>query len=90
MTRRYGGTQLLAAVMAEACCLAAECYPDSINFRLGTKYLDERADTLEQALEMIAKWTKARDAKSVGLLGNAAEVFPELVKPGIRPDIVTD
>ena len=72
--------------MAEASCLAAECYPDSINFRLGTQYLDERADTLE----MIAEWTKARDAKSVGLLGNAAEVFPELVKPGIRPDIVTD
>ena len=54
-----GGAQPLAAVMAGACCLAVECNPDSINFRLRTKYLDERADTLEQALEMIAEWTKA-------------------------------
>ncbi len=85
-----GGAQPLAAVMAGACCLAVECNPDSIDFRLCTKYLDERAETLEQALEMISNWTKAGEVKSVGLLGNAAEVFPELVKAGIRPDIVTD
>lgn len=85
-----GGAQPLAAVMAGACCLAVECNPESIDFRLRTKYLDERADTLDQALEMIERWTKAGEAKSVGLLGNAAEIFPELVRRGVRPDIVTD
>jgi urocanate hydratase len=85
-----GGAQPLAAVMAGACCLAVECNPDSIDFRLRTKYLDERADTLDEALEMIERWTAAGEAKSVGLLGNAADVFPELVRRGIRPDIVTD
>ncbi|MCQ0092045.1 urocanate hydratase [Roseovarius sp. M141] len=85
-----GGAQPLAAVMAGACCLAVECNPDSIDFRLRTKYVDERADTLDEALEMIDRWTKAGEAKSVGLLGNAADVFPELVRRGVRPDIVTD
>ncbi len=85
-----GGAQPLAAVMAGACCLAVECNPDSIDFRLRTKYVDERADTLDEALEMIDRWTKAGEAKSVGLLGNAADVFPELVRRGIHPDIVTD
>jgi len=85
-----GGAQPLAAVMAGACCLAVECNPDSIDFRLRTRYVDERADTLDEALEMIERWTAAGEAKSVGLLGNAADVFPELVRRGIRPDIVTD
>jgi urocanate hydratase len=85
-----GGAQPLAAVMAGACCLAVECNPDSIDFRLRTKYVDERADTLDEALEMITRWTAAGEAKSVGLLGNAADIFPELVKRGIHPDIVTD
>lgn len=85
-----GGAQPLAAVMAGACCLAVECNPDSIDFRLRTRYVDERADTLDEALDMIDRWTKAGEAKSVGLLGNAADVFPELVRRGIRPDIVTD
>ncbi len=85
-----GGAQPLAAVMAGACCLAVECNPESIDFRLRTRYLDEKADTLDDALAMIARWTKAGEAKSVGLLGNAADVFPELVKRGVRPDIVTD
>ena len=85
-----GGAQPLAAVMAGACCLAVECNPDSIDFRLHTKYLDERADTLDDALAMIVDWTKRGEAKSVGLLGNAAEIFPELVRRGVRPDIVTD
>jgi urocanate hydratase len=85
-----GGAQPLAAVMAGACCLAVECNPESIDFRLRTKYVDERADTLDEALVMIDRWTKAGEAKSVGLLGNAADVFPELVKRGVRPDIVTD
>ncbi len=85
-----GGAQPLAAVMAGACCLAVECNPDSIDFRLRTKYLDEKADTLDEALAMIDRWTAAGEAKSVGLLGNAADIFPELVKRGIRPDLVTD
>lgn len=85
-----GGAQPLAAVMAGACCLAVECNPESIDFRLRTKYVDERADTLDEALAMIDAWTKAGEAKSVGLLGNAADVFPELFRRGVHPDIVTD
>ena len=85
-----GGAQPLAAVFAGACCLAVECNPDSIDFRLRTKYLDEKAETLDQALEMIGRWTKAGEEKSVGLLGNAADIFPEIHSRGIRPDIVTD
>ncbi|WP_282058032.1 urocanate hydratase [Lentibacter algarum] len=85
-----GGAQPLAAVFAGACCLAVECNPDSIDFRLRTKYLDERADTLDEAMEMITRWTAAGEAKSVGLLGNAADVFAEIHARGIRPDIVTD
>ena len=85
-----GGAQPLAAVFAGACCLAVECNPDSIDFRLRTKYLDERADTLDEAMEMITRWTAAGEAKSVGLLGNAADVFAEIHARGMRPDIVTD
>ena len=85
-----GGAQPLAAVFAGACCLAVECNPDSIEFRLRTKYLDEKAETLDEALGMIGRWTKAGEAKSVGLLGNAADIFPEIHSRGIRPDIVTD
>ena len=85
-----GGAQPLAAVMAGACCLAVECNPESIDFRIRTRYVDERADTLDEALEMIARWTAAGEAKSVGLLGNAADVYAELVKRGVRPDMVTD
>jgi len=85
-----GGAQPLAAVFAGASCLAVECNPDSIDFRLRTKYLDEKAETLDEALAMIDRWTKAGEAKSVGLLGNAADIFPELIKHGVRPDMVTD
>ena len=85
-----GGAQPLAAAMAGACCLAVECNPESIDFRIRTNYLDERADTLDEALDLISSWTKAGLAKSVGLLGNAADVFTELVDRNIRPDIVTD
>ncbi len=85
-----GGAQPLAAAMAGACCLAIECDPDSIEFRLRTRYLDDKAETLDQALTMIDQWTKAGEAKTVGLCANAADVFPELVKRGVRPDIVTD
>lgn len=85
-----GGAQPLAAVMAGACCLAVECNPDSIDFRLRTRYVDEKTDSLDEALALIDKWTAAGEAKSVALLGNAADVFPELFKRGIHPDIVTD
>ena len=85
-----GGAQPLAAVMAGACCLAVECNPDSIDFRLRTRYVDERTDSLDEALAMIECWTKAGQAKSVGLLGNAADIFPEIHRRGVRPDIVTD
>ena len=85
-----GGAQPLAAVMAGACCLAVECNPDSIDFRLRTRYVDEKTDSLDEALATIERWTAAGEAKSVALLGNAADVYPELIKRGIRPDIVTD
>ncbi len=85
-----GGAQPLAAVMAGACCLAVECNPDSIDFRLRTRYLDEKTDSLDEALAMIERWTAAGEAKSVGLLANAADIFPELVARGVKPDMVTD
>ena len=85
-----GGAQPLAAVMAGACCLAVECNEDSIDFRLRTRYVDEKTDSLDDALSLIERWTAAGEAKSVGLLGNAAEIFPELVRRGAKPDIVTD
>ncbi len=85
-----GGAQPLAAAMAGACCLAVECNPDSIDFRLRTRYVDEKTDSLDKALVMIEAWTKAGEAKSVGLLGNAADIFPQLYARGVRPDIVTD
>ncbi len=85
-----GGAQPLAAVMAGASCLVVECDPERINFRLRTGYLDEKAESLDEALDMIRIWTDANQAKSVGLLGNAADIFPEIVRRGIWPDIVTD
>ncbi len=85
-----GGAQPLAAVMAGACCLAVECNPDSIDFRLRTRYVDEKTDSIDEALSLIDRWTKAGEAKSVALLGNAADIFPELHRRGAKPDIVTD
>lgn len=85
-----GGAQPLAAVMADACCLAVECDETRVDFRLRTRYLDEKAHTLDEALALIDQWTKAGEAKSVGLIGNAADIFAELVARGVRPDIVTD
>ncbi|MBX2824172.1 MAG: urocanate hydratase [Gammaproteobacteria bacterium] len=85
-----GGAQPLAAVMAGACCLAIECDPERIEMRLRTRYLDERADSLDDALAKIKRWTDQGEARSVGLLGNAADLFAELVERGIKPDMVTD
>ena len=85
-----GGAQPLAATMAGASMLAVECQPSRIEMRLKTGYLDKQAGDLDQALEMINDACARGEAVSVGLLGNAAEIFPELVKRGVRPDIVTD
>ncbi|KUJ84137.1 urocanate hydratase [Ruegeria marisrubri] len=85
-----GGAQPLAAVMAGACCLAVECDETRADFRLRTRYVDEKTHSLDVALEMIRRWTQAGEAKSVALIANAADVFPEIYKRGIRPDIVTD
>ena len=82
-----GGAQPLAAVMAGAHCLAIECQESSIEKRLETRYLDRRASSLDEALEIIRT---AETPTSVGLLGNAAEILPEMVRRGIRPDAVTD
>jgi len=85
-----GGAQPLAATMAGASMLAVECQPSRIEMRLKTGYLDKQAGDLDEALEMIDEACARGEAVSVGLLGNAAEIFPELVKRGVRPDIVTD
>ncbi len=85
-----GGAQPLAAVMAGACCLAVECDETRADFRLRTRYVDAKTHDLDEALEMIDRWTGAGEAKSVALIGNAADVFPELARRGVRPDIVTD
>ncbi|MGH6879421.1 MAG: urocanate hydratase [Hypericibacter sp.] len=85
-----GGAQPLAATMAGASMLAIECQPSRIERRLETRYLDRRADNLDQALGMIKEATAQGQAVSIGLLGNAAEIFPELIRRGVRPDIVTD
>ncbi len=89
-----GGAQPLAGVLAGACVLAIECQESRIDFRLRTRYLDHKVDTLDEALALIDKATRAGEAISVGLLGNAAEIMPQLVERakngGPRPDIVTD
>ncbi len=85
-----GGAQPLAAVMAGASCLAVECQPSRIEMRMRTRYLDRQAKDLDEALAIIEQAGRERKPVSVGLLGNAAEIFPELVRRGIRPDAVTD
>ncbi len=85
-----GGAQPLAASLAGACSLNIECRQSSIDFRLKTRYVDEQATDIDDALARIEKYTKAGEAKSIALLGNAAEVLPELVRRGVKPDCVTD
>ena len=85
-----GGAQPLAATMAGASCLAIECQADRIEKRLATRYLDRRANTLDEALALIDEACARKAAVSVGLLGNACEILPELVRRGVMPDIVTD
>ena len=85
-----GGAQPLAAALAGASSLNIECRQSSIDMRLRTRYVDEQATDLDDALARIAKYTAMGEAKSIALLGNAAEILPELVKRGVRPDAVTD
>ncbi len=85
-----GGAQPLAASLAGACSLNVECQQSRIDFRLKTRYVDEQATDLDDALARIAKYTAAGEAKSIALLGNAADVLPELVRRGVKPDAVTD
>ena len=85
-----GGAQPLAATMAGASCLAVESDTTRIDFRLRTRYLDEKAETLDEALNILENAKNENRSVSVGLCGNAADIFPELVKREIRPDLVTD
>ena len=85
-----GGAQPLAATMAGYSILCIECDETRIDFRLRTGYLDKKATNLDQALEMIRQSCEADNPTSVGLLGNGGEILPELVKRGIKPDLVTD
>ncbi len=85
-----GGAQPLAASLAGACSLTIECRQSSIDFRLKTRYVDEQASDIDDALARIARYTAAGEARSIALLGNAAEILPELVRRGVKPDCVTD
>src|SRR5450432_3204170 len=85
-----GGAQPLAATMAGASMLAIECQRSRIEKRLETRYLDTATGDLDEALALIAQAVKEKKALSVGLAGNAAEILPELVKRGVKPDAVTD
>lgn len=89
-----GGAQPLAATLAGACSLNIECQQSSIDFRLRTRYVDKQARDIDHALELIAQHTAAKEAVSIALLGNAADIVPELVRRAkagsIKPDLVTD
>jgi len=85
-----GGAQPLAAVMAGASCLAIECQPSRIEMRLRTGYLDKQAASIDEAIAMIEAAHTEGKPVSVGLLGNAAEILPEMVRRSIRPDLLTD
>ncbi len=85
-----GGAQPLAATMAGASCIAVECQRSRIEFRIRTRYLDVMAETLDEAMALLEQSLKDGKPTSIGLLGNAADILPEMVKRGIRPDLVTD
>ncbi|MDE1883269.1 MAG: urocanate hydratase [Rhodospirillales bacterium] len=85
-----GGAQPLAATMAGMSCLAIECQQSRIEMRLKTRYVDVQAEDLDDALEIIGRARTEKKAISVALLGNAAEILPELLKRGVRPDMLTD
>ena len=85
-----GGAQPLAASLAGACSLNIECQQSRIDLRLQTHYLDEQASDIDDALARIELYTQAGEAKSIGLLGNAADILPELLQRGAKPNLVTD
>ncbi len=85
-----GGAQPLAATLAGACSLNIECQQSRIDLRLASRYIDEQASDLDDALARIAKYTAAGQAISIALLGNAAQILPELLRRGARPHLVTD
>ncbi|GAA4355687.1 urocanate hydratase [Kangiella marina] len=85
-----GGAQPLAATMAGYCMIAVECDETRIDFRLRTGYVDKKATSIDEALKMLQEALDNGEAISIGLLGNAADVFPELQKRGVKPDLVTD
>lgn len=85
-----GGAQPLAAVMAGACMLAIECDETRIDFRIKTGYVDEKAYSLDEAIKKINDYCHKGESKSIALLGNAAEILPEILRRGIRPHAVTD
>ena len=85
-----GGAQPLAAAMAGASSITIECQRSRIEFRLRTRYLDVMAETLDEALALLQKSFDESNPTSIGLLGNAADLLPEMVRRGVRPDLVTD
>ncbi|MFW6077082.1 MAG: urocanate hydratase [Hyphomicrobiales bacterium] len=85
-----GGAQPLAATMAGASMIAIECQPSRIEMRLKTRYLDEKAGSIDEAIEIVERAHKAGRPVSVGVLGNAAEILPDLAERGIKPDVLTD
>ncbi|WP_433959852.1 urocanate hydratase [Brevundimonas diminuta] len=85
-----GGAQPLAATMAGASCITIECQRSRIEFRLRTRYVDVMAENLDEALALLEQSFKDKKPLSIGLLGNAADLLPEMVKRGVRPDLVTD
>jgi len=85
-----GGAQPLAATMAGASMIAVECQPSRIEYRMRTGYLDTKADTLEEALAIVENSHADGKPVSVGLLGNAAEIYPQILAGSVRPDVVTD
>src|SRR6476469_5319863 len=85
-----GGAQPLAATFAGACSLNIECQQSRIDFRLKTRYVDEQATDIDEALARVARYASQGKAVSIGLLGNAAELLPQIVSRGIKPDLVTD
>ncbi len=85
-----GGAQTLAATMAGASCIAIECQASRIDFRLKTGYVDAKAGTIEEAVNMVEAAHKRGEVLSVAVQGNAAEILPHMVKTGIHPDAVTD
>ncbi|MEZ5471885.1 MAG: urocanate hydratase [Marinicella sp.] len=85
-----GGAQPLAATMAGYCMIAVECDETRIDFRIKTRYVDKKAYSVDEAMNMLNEALEKGEAISIGLLGNAADVFPELYQRGIKPDLVTD